>query len=1734
MKNNKKLFIAILALILYIVTFVIWMFHSDVRGYTATDANGITWYYQRSGNNAIQVCVYSGNPTGTLTIPETLGGYNVVSLGYGGNANILDKTVANTTITKIVIPDTVQNIRKRAFYNFRALESVEIPASTYYIYEDAFRLCSNLKSVTFKENSKLVEIDKYAFGQCSSLTEITIPNNVTKLGANAFYACNSLRNVEFSTKLTTIDTYAFYNCPIEGILELPATVTTIGSKAFANTKISGVNIPAATTSMYKDVFESATLLENINVDESNTVYSSIDGILFNKEQTILISCPMANKKKDYIMPSTVRTINEKAFYYCKDIIGTIVFSENLTTIGAHAFNGCSGLTGNLVIPNTVTTLGDYAFCNCSGLDGQLTISNSIQTIGNSAFSACVKLTGNLIIPDSVTSIGSSAFSYCSKLTGNLTIPNTVTSLGGYAFGNCTGFDGILTIGEGITTIQSQTFQNCSNFTKTIIGSNVTKINFYAFGGFKDIWVNNIQENVTVDEKFADIDYSLSGDCYIHWLGDTHKLTVSTLPGVKLIDTNTQTEILSNDYVCETSFDFKVQVDDTYNYNNLKLIIVQNGDYDNAQVYNVNSTEIYKLERLIRDSEIYVQNIQKELDLSVRTFITQINRENIQATREPIVIVQNGEYAYTHTKFPVYVQSGDLVTYKIRVYNEGLTKGTAEKVSLYIPEGLQYVEDNKTNKDYKWNKETENKISTQYLKSKTINTGIGSLKYENIELVLQVKDVELVNEDVRLVTIAEITSGTDADSTPNSIKESAKNDYKQIESIESTSSSYIKGHEDDDDFENVVLKGKVKVDYTIKINQIDSISNELLNGAKFNLTDAQGNVLKTEQTINDGTLDFGIVTTYGEGEDIYYIEEVISPVGYVIENKIKLKVIVTKTITDAETGAYTISMACELIDLGIDTSKVDYIPIYTIEQFRKIGSAETFTIDGTEYTFATDKNYKLMADLDATGITWEPIPYVVTGIINGNGHKISNLTYVTTETSNIAEIGMFRVFSGTIDNLEIKNVNISVADISADAEKITNYSGVGAIAGVMVKGRIMNTKVSGSVTATTDNVGGFIGHTSDGNIVRLQNCENTATVAANKGSSNIAGLVGCALGALSVQDCINNGEITGTHNNVGGLVGYVKAINYEEDIKANFENDTLEVVVENKSTTGEYVLKLETIDGQTTKLVEGATYTIYNANKTVMQGCESVKLENGKLTIAKIDINNLGLDTYYIKENSTIPGYNRLTGIIKLLVRRYWDSETSSYKVSAEIGNISYDEFIADVPEESGNTIPSQTGTILTKVDFVNVSFNENRAEFINCVNNGHIANVGGNNAGGIVATAHCLIRIDKCSNTGKVGACIENGYARKAGGIISEINAWKLGKFIEISNCTNSGEVISGGFSTEAAGIIAHSLADIKVTNCTNTATITGRASAAAGILTNANGTIIIDGCTNKGEIVVEYNTTGYGNSSWSAAGIMAKNYPEYNYITGQYATYEDINVKISNCNNIANITGHYHVGGIIGTSVAKSVEISDCKIENSNLVATYKGDTAGIIGNGDIENLLIENCIVNNSSFDGGEVSVSSGSSGGIVGSIFTGVSVRYSNPTMKIINCKVLDSTVLTTDRPVGGLIGYTGYTGSSAGTIIVVDNLVEECNIKNKEANYTYGSAGGMVGYVQFYWDNLIIENNTVNESYIEVDNKVSMDTNLGGIIGGIDSYVSNATVKISNNDVYSTDLYSNEYGYGSSSR
>jgi len=211
----------------------------------------------------------------------------------------------------------------------------------------------------------------------------------------------NIRSVVIEDKVTTIGNNAFFLCSALTSITLPNTLETIGSGAFYTCGLSSITIPASVVSIGDEVFVSCSNLLSINVEEGNKNYSSVDGVLYNKDQTILYWYPAGKSNTGFSIPNSVLSIGSCAFIYC----------SNLTSV---------------LIPNTVQSIGYSAFASCTSLTSVI-IPDQLKLIEHHTFAFCSNLT-SILIPNSVDSIGVAAFGFCDNLT-DVTV-NWTTPLSG--------------------------------------------------------------------------------------------------------------------------------------------------------------------------------------------------------------------------------------------------------------------------------------------------------------------------------------------------------------------------------------------------------------------------------------------------------------------------------------------------------------------------------------------------------------------------------------------------------------------------------------------------------------------------------------------------------------------------------------------------------------------------------------------------------------------------------------------------------------------------------------------------------------------------------------------------------------------------------------------------------------------------------------------------------------------------------------------------------------------------------------------------------------------------------------------------------------------------------------------------------------------------------------------------------------------------------------------------------
>ena len=300
----------------------------------------------------------------------------------------------NRDVTDIDIPKylsykgysyKVTSIERYAFDGCTRLTSITIPNSVTSIGNDAFKGCTRLTSITIPNS--VTSIESYAFYGCTRLTSITIPNSVTSIESCAFFECTSLTSITIPSSVTSIGKYAFWKCTSLTSITIPNSVTSIGNDAFYGcTSLTSITIPSSVTNIGNSIFAGCKCLNQINVDNENPNYSSLDGILYNKSKSLLLSC--VNKEK-VIIPNSVTSIESGAFYGCTSL-KSITIPNSVTSIGREAFEYCTSLK-SITIPNSVTSIESGAFCECTSLKS-ITIPNSVTSIGDRAFDECTNLT----------------------------------------------------------------------------------------------------------------------------------------------------------------------------------------------------------------------------------------------------------------------------------------------------------------------------------------------------------------------------------------------------------------------------------------------------------------------------------------------------------------------------------------------------------------------------------------------------------------------------------------------------------------------------------------------------------------------------------------------------------------------------------------------------------------------------------------------------------------------------------------------------------------------------------------------------------------------------------------------------------------------------------------------------------------------------------------------------------------------------------------------------------------------------------------------------------------------------------------------------------------------------------------------------------------------------------------------------------------------------------------------
>ena len=350
--------------------------------------------------NTVTITRCNKNASGEVTIPETIEGYEVTAIGLdafmdctditsivmpdsvteiGGGAfkdctSLYQVNLSNnlkeigegafsncTNLKEIAIPDNVSEVGGSAFLNCVSLSGVKLSDNLTKIEGWTFFGCTSLQEIVIPDGVKklgdcaflgctslqkielpdgVTEIGRSAFERCESITEITISDKVTGIGELAFWGCTSLSKVKLSNNLTEIAGATFSSCTSLREITIPDSVTSIGGSAFSGcTSLESITIGSGVKYLDNGWIDSCRRLANITVSPDNKTYSSVDGVLFNKDKSELLAYPIGNKRSSYTIPDGVTKIDQKAFYGCR-YIETLTIPASVKEIEDSALGNC--------------------------------------------------------------------------------------------------------------------------------------------------------------------------------------------------------------------------------------------------------------------------------------------------------------------------------------------------------------------------------------------------------------------------------------------------------------------------------------------------------------------------------------------------------------------------------------------------------------------------------------------------------------------------------------------------------------------------------------------------------------------------------------------------------------------------------------------------------------------------------------------------------------------------------------------------------------------------------------------------------------------------------------------------------------------------------------------------------------------------------------------------------------------------------------------------------------------------------------------------------------------------------------------------------------------------------------------------------------------------------------------------------------------------------------------------
>ena len=536
----------ILALVLSLALTLSAFATMSVSALNPTTENDFCYSFE---DGCVRITDYEGNDE-EVTVPSTIDGCKVTAIDSWSFAD-------HENLKKVTLPDTIKTIGTHAFCNtafyndYGNWDDNALYIGSYLIagvkihcdentYEDiilsgvkgdysvkdgttviadgAFENCKSLTAITIPNSVN--RIGNESFSGCESLATVNLPNDLEYIGGEAFQGCKSLKSIELPDKLQRIEDRIFENCESLESINLPDGLTFIGEYSLFNTAYYNNIKNWDNGALYKDNYLLSLCKMRYAEEDGYEVLNEVSGSYKIKDGTKLIADgagERCSKIKEIIFPNSIHSI-PYALFFCCNSLESVIIPDSVTDIDDAAFFACEKLE-SITMSKNITHLGREAFYDTEFYndtsnweDGVLYLENCLvsgkqNVVIDYQMVTPTEVKGSYQVKDGTQVIADYAFFACSELT-DITLPGSLKTIGSYTFEYCTALSNV-TIPTSVNRIDSFAFYQCDSLKEITVPSSVTDIGECAIGYTEDDLGYTIPSNVIINcvkyseaEKYA--------------------------------------------------------------------------------------------------------------------------------------------------------------------------------------------------------------------------------------------------------------------------------------------------------------------------------------------------------------------------------------------------------------------------------------------------------------------------------------------------------------------------------------------------------------------------------------------------------------------------------------------------------------------------------------------------------------------------------------------------------------------------------------------------------------------------------------------------------------------------------------------------------------------------------------------------------------------------------------------------------------------------------------------------------------------------------------------------------------------------------------------------------------------------------------------------------------------------------------------------------------------------------